>query len=95
MSVATPERNEQLLVSGKRQEAATGETFNVLNPANNLVIARVAKGGAEDVDRAVKAARASAFDEGPWPRMSPYERGRIIQKMAEHHSRARRRDRDA
>jgi hypothetical protein len=50
--------------------------------AKNETIARVAKASKEDVDRAVAAAR-KAFDHGPWPKMSPYERGRVIQKIAD------------
>jgi acyl-CoA reductase-like NAD-dependent aldehyde dehydrogenase len=75
-------RNVQLLIAGKLVDAASGETFTSTDPATNKVIANVAKAGREDVDRAVAAAR-KAFDEGPWPRMSPYERGRVIQKLAD------------
>jgi acyl-CoA reductase-like NAD-dependent aldehyde dehydrogenase len=75
-------RNVQLLIAGQHVDAASGETFTALNPATNQVIARVAKAGREDVDRAVAAAR-KAFDEGPWPKMTPYERGRVIQKIAD------------
>ena len=45
-----------------------GKTFETIDPRNGEVIARVAEGDKEDVDLAVKAARA-AFDHGPWPRM--------------------------
>jgi len=62
--------------------AYSGETFTVLNPATNRPIAEVAKGGRADVERAVSIAR-KAFDEGPWPRMSPYERGRVVQRIAD------------
>ena len=79
---ATNVRQVQLLIAGKFVDAASGETFTTTDPATNKVIAQVAKAGKEDVDRAVAAAR-TAFDEGPWPRMSPYERGRVIQKLAD------------
>lgn len=46
------------------------------------VIAEVAEGDVEDVNRAVKAAR-KAFEEGPWPKMPPHERGRIVSKFAD------------
>ncbi len=75
-------RTEQLIINGQRVDASDGETFDVLNPATNEVIAKVAKAGIADVEAAVSAARA-AFDEGPWPRMSPYDRGRIIQRVAD------------
>ncbi|PON73315.1 Succinylglutamate-semialdehyde dehydrogenase [Parasponia andersonii] len=45
------------------------KTFETIDPRNGEVIASVAEGDKEDVDLAVKAARA-AFDHGPWPRMS-------------------------
>lgn len=48
-----------------------GKTFPTLDPRTGEVIAHVAEGDAEDINRAVKAAR-TAFDEGPWPKMSAY-----------------------
>ncbi|MCC6936227.1 MAG: aldehyde dehydrogenase family protein, partial [Thermomicrobiales bacterium] len=72
----------KLLIGGKMVDAANGETFDAYNPATNQVIAKVAKAGTEDVDRAVAAAR-QAFDEGPWARMAPSERGRVLQKIAD------------
>lgn len=48
-----------------------GKTFPTLDPRTGDVIAHVAEGEAEDVNRAVSAAR-KAFDEGPWPRMTAY-----------------------
>jgi acyl-CoA reductase-like NAD-dependent aldehyde dehydrogenase len=75
-------RNVKLLIDGKLVDAAEGETFVSTNPATTQEIGKVAKAGTEDVDRAVAAAR-KAFDEGPWPKMSPYERGRIVQRLAD------------
>jgi len=72
----------KLLIGGKMVDAANGETFDAYNPATNQVIAKVAKAGTEDVDRAVAAAR-QAFDEGPWARMAPSERGRVLQRIAD------------
>jgi len=57
-------------------------TLEVLNPASGEVIATVPDGGAEDVDRAVRAARR-AFDEGPWPRMDRSERAKILNRFAD------------
>ena len=51
----------KLLIGGKMVDAASGETFDSYNPATGQAFARVAKAGAEDVDRAVAAAR-KAFD---------------------------------
>ena len=56
--------------------------FPVYNPATGDVITHVPEAEAEDVNRAVLAARR-AFDEGPWPRMSPSERGRMLWKLAD------------
>lgn len=81
MSVASEIREVKLLIDGADVDAATGETFEASNPARNAVIANVARAGTEDVDRAVAAARR-AFDDGPWPRMSPTERGKIVGKIA-------------
>jgi len=72
----------QLLINGKFVDAASGKTFPTLDPRTGEVIARVAEGDAADVDRAVIAAR-KAFDEGPWPKMTAYERSRILLRFAD------------
>ncbi len=74
--------NTKLLIGGQSADAAEGETFTVLNPATNNVVANVAKASTEDADRAVAAARR-AFDHGPWPKMPPAERGRVLQRIAD------------
>jgi acyl-CoA reductase-like NAD-dependent aldehyde dehydrogenase len=71
-----------LLIDGKWTEAQSGKTFPVYDPSTGAVMANVAEADAADVDKAVKAAR-KAFDDGPWPRMSPSERGRILWKLAD------------
>lgn len=71
-----------LFVGSQFAPAATGETYTVLNPATGQPIAEVAKGSQIDVERAVATARV-AFDDGPWPRLSPYERGRVVQRIAD------------
>jgi acyl-CoA reductase-like NAD-dependent aldehyde dehydrogenase len=70
-----------LLVGGQDVPAAGGETFETVSPTTNQPIAIVAKAGLEDVERAVAAARR-AFDDGPWPRMTPLERSRILHRVA-------------
>jgi len=50
---------------------SSGKTFPTLDPRTGELIAHVAEGDAEDVNRAVAAAR-KAFDEGPWPKMTAY-----------------------
>lgn len=49
----------------------SGKTFPAYDPRTGEVIAHVAEGETEDINRAVSAAR-KAFDEGPWPKMTPY-----------------------
>ena len=71
----------QLFINGQWVDAASGRTFETPNPATGETLARVAEGDAEDVNRAVRAARA-AF-EGPWSRLSPSDRGRIIWKIGD------------
>ncbi|MFB3073323.1 MAG: aldehyde dehydrogenase family protein, partial [bacterium] len=72
----------KLLIDGRWADAASGKTFPVYNPATGDELARVAEGDREDIDRAVDAAR-KAFEEGPWRRMTPSERGRIIWKIGD------------
>ncbi len=72
----------QLFINGKWSDSASGETFETPNPATGETLARVAEGGAEDIDRAVRAARR-AFDEGPWSRMTASERGRVIWRIGD------------
>lgn len=55
----------------------SGKTFPTLDPRTGEVIANVAEGDAEDINRAVSAAR-KAFDEGPWPKMSAYVKQTFI-----------------
>jgi phenylacetaldehyde dehydrogenase len=73
---------QQLFIGGKWVDAASGETFTTPNPATGAPLATVASGGAEDIDRAVKAARA-AFEGGPWSRMTPSERGKVVWKIGD------------
>jgi aldehyde dehydrogenase (NAD+) len=72
----------RLFIGGEWQEAASGRTFETVNPATGEVLTRVAEAGEEDVDRAVRAAR-QAFEDGKWTRMSGRERGKILYRMAE------------
>jgi phenylacetaldehyde dehydrogenase len=74
--------NLQMLIDGEFRSAASGKTFPVYNPATGEVICEVPEAESPDVDRAVRAARR-AFDSGPWTKMTPSERGRMIWKLAE------------
>jgi acyl-CoA reductase-like NAD-dependent aldehyde dehydrogenase len=71
----------RLLIGSERPEAADGRTFATLDPASGGEIARVAHAGAQDVERAVGAAR-EAF-EGPWSALSPSARGKLIGQLAD------------
>ncbi len=72
----------KMLIDGKWVDAASGKTFETLNPATGEVLARVVEGDAEDVDRAVRVARR-VFDEGKWSRSNPVERERILLRIAD------------
>jgi phenylacetaldehyde dehydrogenase len=77
--VARPHR---LLIDGRWVEAVSGQQFPVYDPATDEVVAHVAEGEQADVELAVAAAR-KAFISGPWRRMTPSERGRLIWKLAD------------
>ena len=73
---------QQLFIDGQMVEAKSGKTFETINPATGEILAKVAEGDAVDIDLAVRAARR-AFDDGPWSRMTPSERGRIIWRIGD------------
>jgi len=75
-------QKRKMLINGKWVEAASGKTFATLNPATGEVLANVAEGDREDINRAVSAARA-AFETGPWSRMAPAERGKLMWKLGD------------
>ncbi|KAM1478902.1 hypothetical protein ACFX2I_026271 [Malus domestica] len=72
----------QLFINGGFVDSVSGKTFETIDPRTGEVITRVAEGDKEDVDLAVKAARA-AFDHGTWPRLPGAGRGRIMMKFAD------------
>ncbi|KAJ6794707.1 aldehyde dehydrogenase family 2 member C4-like [Iris pallida] len=72
----------KLFINGHFTDSLSGKTFETIDPRSGEAIAKIAEGDKEDVDLAVKAAR-EAFDHGRWPRMSGYERGRIMMKFAD------------
>lgn len=72
---------KKLLIDGKPVDALSGKTFNTTNPANGEVAATFAAGEAEDIDRAVAAARR-AF-EGPWSMFKPSERQAVLLRLAD------------
>jgi gamma-glutamyl-gamma-aminobutyraldehyde dehydrogenase/4-guanidinobutyraldehyde dehydrogenase/NAD-dependent aldehyde dehydrogenase len=72
----------QAFVDGAYVDAASGETFDCVNPSTGRVIASVAACDAEDVDRAVRGARA-AFESGVWSRLAPKNRKRVLLRFSE------------
>ena len=72
----------KILINNKWVDAASGKTFQTFNPANGEVLATLAEGDKEDINRAVAAAR-KAFEDGPWRKMTASERGRIIWKLGD------------
>jgi acyl-CoA reductase-like NAD-dependent aldehyde dehydrogenase len=76
-----PVRPGKLIINGEAVDAASGRTFTTRNPATEEPICAVAEAGPEDVDRAVAAARA-AF-EGPWAKLKPAERQRLLWTLAD------------
>jgi phenylacetaldehyde dehydrogenase len=75
-------RRHQMLIDGRWVDAASGKTFPSYDPATGETLAHVAEGDREDVERAVRAARR-AFESGPWPALTPSERGRLLWKLAD------------
>jgi len=73
---------KQLYINGVWTNGAGHRTWAVTNPATGEHLEDVAVASAEDVDRAVRAARR-AFDDGPWPRLDPLARGRMLQQLAQ------------
>ena len=72
----------QAYIDGRYVDAASGATFDSINPATGKLLARVAACDEEDVNRAVKSARA-AFAGGAWANLAPAERGRVLLRLAD------------
>ncbi len=64
---------DKLFIGGEWVHPVANDVIEVVNPASEEVVARVAHAGNRDMDAAVAAAR-EAFDNGPWPRTPPLER---------------------
>ncbi len=78
ISIAHPDR---LFIGGAWVESASARRLDLVNPATEQVFMSVLSADATDVARAVAAAR-QAFDQGPWPRMTPQERARVLEAWA-------------
>ena len=79
---AALEFRTQAFIDGRFVDAASGKTFTTENPARGEPLAEIAACDAEDIDRAVRAARA-AFESGVWSRRSPSERKAVLLRFAE------------
>ncbi len=73
---------KKLFIGGRWVDATSGKTFETVDPATGEVLALVAEAGAEDVDRAVAAARKS-FDRGTWRELPPAERAKVLWKVGD------------
>src|SRR5262245_27258256 len=72
----------QLHIHGEWRDAANGATFDDIAPATEETLATISAAGAEDIDRAVRAARAQ-LEGGAWSRLTGADRGRLITRLAE------------
>lgn len=72
----------QAFIDGKFVDAASGKTFDCINPATGAVLAQVAEGDEADINRAVAAGRV-AFEDGRWSRMAPGDRKAVLLKLAD------------
>jgi acyl-CoA reductase-like NAD-dependent aldehyde dehydrogenase len=71
-----------LYIGGEEVDAVSGATFEALNPTTGQPWATIAEAGAEDVDRAVRAAQ-EAFEDEAWRGLSPTRRGRLMMRLAD------------
>ncbi len=74
-------RQTTCFIGGEWVPAASGKTFDTINPATEEVICQVAEGDKKDVDLAVKAARQQ-FEQGEWSRMDARDRGALMYELA-------------
>src|SRR5215211_7359010 len=85
-ATATPETatiQNRLFINGEFVDARSGETFSTINPATEEKIADVASAGVEDIDLAVKAARAQLEPGSEWQKMKPRDRAKVLWRLAD------------
>ncbi|MGH1538891.1 MAG: aldehyde dehydrogenase [Arenicella sp.] len=75
-------QNYQMLIDGQWVDAADGGTFDSVNPSTGEAWSRIPEATESDINRAVEAADR-ALNEGPWPAMSPTERGHCLRRLAD------------
>lgn len=74
-------RRDELFLGGSWSKPSTDAVVEVISPATEAPVAKVAAAGPADVDAALAAAR-TAFDDGPWPRLDPPERIAAVRRLA-------------
>ena len=82
-AVATETIQNKLFINGQFVDARSGETFSTSNPATEEKITDVASAGVEDVDAAVKAARAQMEPGSEWQKMKPRDRAKVMWRLAD------------
>ena len=70
------------VIDGELVPSASGETMPIVNPTTGTEIGTVASGGAEDLERAVAAARRS-FEDGRWRNLAPLQKEKRLRRLAE------------
>ncbi|MGF9762043.1 aldehyde dehydrogenase family protein [Microvirga sp. 0TCS3.31] len=75
-------RKHGMYIGSQIVDSLSGETSPIFDPGRGQIIAEIPRGNAADVDRAVAAAR-EAFETGPWRRIKPNERAKLIWKLAD------------
>jgi len=80
--IKTEVRTYQMFINGEWVDSKSSKTFPAYDPSTEEVIAQVPDATADDVNRAVAAAKA-AFEEGPWATTTAQERGRVLFRLAE------------
>jgi len=73
---------KKMLINGRWEQAASGKTFPVTNPATGEIIAYAAEGDNVDIDKAVKAAR-QALENKAWANLTPSERGKLVWRIGD------------
>lgn len=72
----------QILIDGKFVNSVSGKTFQAVNPATHELLGNIQEGDKEDINKAVISAK-NAFDKGPWSQITPFERGKYLNKLAD------------
>ena len=75
-------RRQRMLIGDQWLESSSGETLDIQNPATGEILGQVPAATAEDVDRAVQAAR-QAFEDSAWSRMRPRDRQNLLWRLAD------------